>query len=98
MAYNDASHLDLNTYFLGAGGLLPRPLPEGLPVVLGQFGLLLLMMFLLSVPLTISHIGLRRVQLWSRRASPFDATQYFDTETKAHGKIQNTPIFQGTRY
>lgn len=27
----------LRNYFLGAGGLLPRPLPEGRPVLLGQF-------------------------------------------------------------
>lgn len=37
-------------YFFGAGGLLPRPPPEGLPVLLGQFGLLLLMKLLLSFP------------------------------------------------
>jgi len=30
-------------YRFGAGGLLPRPPPDLLPVVLGQFGLLLMM-------------------------------------------------------
>ena len=38
-------------YFLGAGGLLPRCLPDGaLGTLLGQFGLLLLMLFLQKVP------------------------------------------------
>lgn len=45
----------LNDYFLGAGGLLPRPGPEGLPVLLGQFGLLLLMMLLLCSPQRFPH-------------------------------------------
>lgn len=45
----------LNDYFLGAGGLLPRPPPEGLPVLLGQFGLLLLMMLLLCSPRCFPH-------------------------------------------
>lgn len=48
----------LNDYFLGAGGLLPRLGPEGLPVLLGQFGLLLLMMLLLCSPQRFRTRGL----------------------------------------
>jgi len=49
-------------YLFGDGGLLPRPGPEGLPVLLGQFGLLL-MMFLLFASM---NVLLKLEEVWAR--------------------------------
>ena len=40
----------VSDYFLGAGGLLPRPGPEGLPVLLGAFLRWGVMVFLQKMP------------------------------------------------
>jgi hypothetical protein len=44
-------------YFLGAGGLLPRPGPEGLPVLLGAFLRVAVMAFLQEIPRKIGVRG-----------------------------------------
>ena len=50
-------------YFFGAGGLLVRWLPDGaLGTLLGQFGAVLLMVFLLMTSLVSIHRGLRESQ------------------------------------
>ena len=40
----------VSDYFLGAGGLLPRPGPEGLPVLLGPFLRWVVMVILQKMP------------------------------------------------